>query len=99
MTYENLVKELSYVNHSRENRAKYAQMVIENQKLIPVLLKILFEVDSKISCRAAWVLEFVTKKNPSIILPYIDVFTSKMGDVYLDSAVRPIAKICEYLIE
>jgi hypothetical protein len=99
MTYEDLVKELSYVNHSRENRAKYAQMVIENQKLIPVLLKILFEVDSKISCRAAWVLEFVTKKNPSIILPYIDVFTSKMGDVYLDSAVRPIAKICEYLIE
>ena len=99
MTYKNLLKELSYVNHSRENRAKYAQLVIENQKLIPVLLRILFEVDSKISCRAGWVLEFVTKKNPSIILPYIDVFTSQMGDVHLDSAVRPIAKICEYLIE
>ena len=89
MTYENFLNELSYVNHSRENRAKYAQMVLENKNLMPVLLKVLFEVDSKISCRAAWVLEFVTKKKPLILLPYIDGFTAQMGDVHLDSAVRP----------
>lgn len=99
MTYENLLSELSYVNHSRENRAKYAQMVLDNPKLVPYILKILFKIDSKISCRAAWVLEFVTRKDPSILLPHMDGFTSQMETVYLDSAVRPVAKICEYLID
>lgn len=99
MTYENFLNELSYVNLSRENRAKYAQMVLENKNLMPVLLKVLFEVDSKISCRAAWVLEFVTKKKPLILLPYIDGFTAQIENVHLDSAVRPVAKICGYLVE
>jgi len=98
MTYKNLLNELSYVNHSRKNRAKYAQMVLKNPDLVPLLLQILFEVDSKISCRAAWVLEFVCKTNISVILPYIDTFTAQLSKVHLDSAVRPVAKICEYLI-
>lgn len=99
MTTEQLYKELDYVNHSRENRKKYAFLVINNPDLIPQVLDILFQVDNKQSYRAAWLLEFVARENLDSILPYLDRITEHMHKVHLDSAVRPIAKICEYLTE
>jgi hypothetical protein len=99
LTKEELYKELSYVNHSRENRKKYALLVISNPDLIPLVLDILFQVDDKTSCRAAWLLEFVARENLDSILPFLDLFTENMHTVHLDPAVRPVAKICEYLIE
>lgn len=99
MTTEQLYKELDYVNHSREKRKKYATLVINNPELLPQVIDIVFKVDDKRSCRAAWLLEFVARENLDAILPYLDKFTEQMPTVYLDPAVRPIAKICEYLIE
>lgn len=97
MTLDALYKELNYVNHSREKRLYYANLVIENPDLIPKLLDILFRVDDKISPRAAWVFEFMCGKNLEAIIPYLDVFTQNLHRVHLDSAERPVAKICEYL--
>lgn len=99
MTTQELYNELNYVNHSREKRAYYANLVLENPNLITKLLEVLFKVDDKISPRAAWVLEFVCSNSTETILPYLDEFTSKMHKVHLDSAVRPVAKICETLID
>lgn len=99
MTTEALYKELDYVNHSRENRKKYALMVINNPELLPKVLDILFNVDDKVSARAAWLLEFVAREDLNAILPYLDRITSEMHKVHLDSAVRPIAKVCEYIVE
>lgn len=99
MTTEELYKELDYVNHSRENRKKYALLVINNPELITQVMDILFRVDDKVSCRAGWLLEFVARENLDSVLPHLDRFTFKMHKVHLDSAVRPIAKICEYLVE
>ena len=99
MTTKELYEELDYVNHSRLNRKKYAHLVINNPDLIPQVLDILFNVDDKQSCRAAWLLEFVARENLDAILPYLDRITEHMHKVHLDSAVRPMAKICEYLIE
>jgi hypothetical protein len=98
LTTEELYIELNYVNHSREKRTYYANLVINNPSLVPGLLEILFMVDDKISCRAAWVFEFMCGERLEEIIPYLDTFTSKMHTVHLDSAVRPVAKICEYLI-
>lgn len=97
MTTETLYNELNYVNHSRENRMYYAQMVINDSSLIPKLIEILMLVDDKVSPRAAWVLEFACKDNLDIIIPYLDVFTQNMHRVKKEQAVRPVAKICEYL--
>ena len=99
MTTEALYQELNYVNHSREKRLYYANLVINNPNLIPKLLEILFMVDDKISPRAAWVFEFMCGENLNTIIPYLDCFTEKMNTVHLDSAVRPVAKVCEYLIK
>lgn len=99
MTAEQLYEELKYVNHSRKNRLKYANLVIDNPELIPKVLDILFQVNDKKSARAAWLLEFVARDQLELILPYLDRITSEMHSVHLDSAVRPMAKICECLTE
>lgn len=97
MTTEQLYKELNYVNHSREKRSEYANLILENPKLTPKLLEILFMVDDKISPRAAWILEFACNNNLKAIIPHLDTFTEHIHKVHLDSAVRPVAKICELL--
>lgn len=97
MTKTELYKELNYVNHSREKRLKYANLVIDNPELVAPLLEILFEVDDKISCRAAWVFEFMCSEKLEAIMPHLDVFTANVSKVHLDSAVRPVAKVCELL--
>ena len=99
MTTEQLYQELNYVNHSREKRLHYANLVIENPELIPKLLDILFMVDDKISCRAAWVFEFMCGEHLEACIPYLDKFTANMHKVHLDPAVRPVAKVCEYLVK
>lgn len=99
MTTNELYQELNYVNHSREKRLFYANLVIDNPDLIPKLLDILFMVDDKISCRAAWVFEFMCGERLEASIPYLDQFTENMSNVHLDPAVRPVAKVCEYLIK
>lgn len=97
MTTDALYQELNYVNHSREKRLYYAHLLLANTNLIPKILDIMFMVDDKISPRAAWVLEFMCKENLEALIPYLDTFTENMGRVHLDSAERPVAKICEYI--
>ncbi|MFI1743696.1 adenylosuccinate lyase [Thalassobellus sediminis] len=97
MTTAQLYKELNYVNHSREKRLHYAHLMIDNPDLVPKLLEILFRVNDKISPRAAWVFEFMCSNNINTIIPYLDIFTEQMHKVHLDSAVRPVAKVCELI--
>lgn len=97
MTKDQLYEELNYVNHSREKRLHYANLVIDNPELVTSLLEILFNVDDKISCRAAWVFEFMCSNKLEAISPHLDIFTENISKVHLDSAVRPVAKVCELL--
>lgn len=99
MTTAQLYKELNYVDHSRANRLKYAHLMLSNPDLIPKLLDIMLMVDDKISCRAAWVLEFMCGEELEKIIPHLDIFSANLHKVYLDPAVRPVAKICEYLVK
>lgn len=75
-----------------------ARLVLDNPRLVEPLMDIAFEVNDPISSRACWVMEFTAKENLTYIFPYLDHFLSKIGLVHLDSSVRPMAKICEYLV-
>lgn len=97
MNKEQLFNALDDVNHSREKRKEMAQLVINNPHLIAPLFEIAFDDNSPISSKACWVLEFTAKENLPYIFPYLDQFTSTISVVKLDSSVRPMAKICEYL--
>lgn len=94
MSTEELYEELQYVSASRENRLKYAQIVLNDLSLLPKLISILFMINDKTSCRAAWVLEFVCNDHIEAMVPHLDMFTKNLKKLHLDSAVRPIAKIC-----
>ena len=97
-TEKELYDELSKVNHSREKRLYYANFLGAHPELVEPLLAILFRVDDKTSCRAAWVMEFACGQELGIILPHLDLFFQHIHRVHLDPAVRPVAKICEYLM-
>ena len=99
MTTKALFKELNYVNHSSEKRQYYANLVLNEPKLIPQLLDILSMTTDKVSPRAAWVLEFMCKENLEAFIPYLNDFLPKISLLKLDSAIRPAAKICEYITD
>lgn len=97
MTISQLYETLSFVDASRENRLKHAKMILEDMSLMPTLIEIMFMVDDKISCKAAWIFEYVCSEYIYGLIPYLDVFTKNLKRVHLDSAVRPVAKVCEML--
>lgn len=97
MTFEKLYKELSQITALRANRLKYANLVLADMSLFPKLIDILFMVDDKVSCRAAWVFEFVCTDYIYALIPHLDNFTKNLHRVHFDSAVRPVAKVCELL--
>jgi len=74
-------------------------LVLNNPQFMGSLIEIAFLVDDPISCKACWIMEFTAKVRLNILLPHMDTFTEHIGLVRLDSAVRPIAKICEYLMK
>ena len=74
-------------------------LILENEKLTKPLMNIAFTVDDPISNRACWIMEFAAKENLSYIFPYLDRFTENLGSVHFDSSIRPVAKICEYLMK
>ncbi len=97
MSTAELYQELSNVNHSREKRLFYANLVSDNPDLVSKLLEILFRVNDKASPRAAWVFEFMCSKDIERIIPYLETFTQNLHKVHIDSAVRPVAKVCELI--
>ena len=85
-------------NASRINREKATNIVWDNPEIFNDLVEITFEVDNKLSIKAAWVLEWIcTHKTLDLILPHLDKFTQDIKKLHFDSAIRPCAKICEHL--
>ncbi|MFY0631253.1 MAG: adenylosuccinate lyase [Flavobacteriaceae bacterium] len=99
MSKDYLIQELTNIeNAKRDNRQRVANIVCDNHDLVEYLVEITFEIESKLSIRAAWVLEWVCTHNDlNLILPHLDLFTEKISLLTFDSAIRPCAKICEHL--
>ena len=72
--------------------------MLENTDLVSPLVDITFQVDDKVSIKAAWILEWICTHNDlNLILPHLDTFTQKISFLTFDSSIRPCAKICEHL--
>ncbi|WP_271406090.1 adenylosuccinate lyase [Tenacibaculum soleae] len=85
-------------NPAKVNRDKAANIVLNEPKLIKYLVDLTFDVNNKLSIKAAWVLEWIcTHHGIEHVLPYLDSFATNISTVHFDSAVRPCAKICEHL--
>ncbi|CAM1371247.1 adenylosuccinate lyase [Tenacibaculum xiamenense] len=86
------------VNASKVNRTKAANIILNDESLFKELVKFVFNVDDKLSIKAAWILEWIcTHHGIDYILPYLDILTENIGKLKFDSAIRPCSKICERL--
>ncbi len=98
MTLQELYNSLNYVTASREQRSFYAKYILQHNNELPNLIAIVKLTDDPVSCKAGWILDFVARKDITAIVPHIDFFLLDLEKVYLDSCVRPVAKVCEELI-
>jgi hypothetical protein len=90
---------LSKLNATRHKRSQLAAMVIDDPELVAHLIKKVLERNDPMSNRACWVLEFTAKERLEYLLPYLNDFIPRLAQLTLDSSIRPMAKICEYLME
>ncbi|REH52286.1 hypothetical protein C7448_10318 [Tenacibaculum gallaicum] len=99
MSIEFLISVLENVdNPARVNRNNAANIVLTQPELVKYLVDITFDIDNKLSIKAAWVLEWICTHNGiEHITPFLAIFTKNISRVHFDSAVRPCAKICEHL--
>lgn len=98
MTKAELIESLKYVNGTRYKRLETTEQVLDNPDTIAPLMEIAFDDNGSISSKACWVLEFIAKKDLKYILQHTDSFISGISAVRLESSVRPMAKICELLM-
>lgn len=89
--------QLDYVTASRECRNKMADQVLLSPDLFRPLLELALETHSDLGSRASWIVEFTFKKKPEILSPHLDFFTRGIGNLKMESSIRPMAKICELL--
>lgn len=97
MTKEAFYNELSEVTTSRESRLNAAHLVKNDMALFDYLIDLLFKTDDKISCQAAWVLEFVCIDSSYVIIPHLDTFTKNIHKLYMESTLRSVSKICQLI--
>ncbi|WP_372746934.1 adenylosuccinate lyase [Lutibacter sp.] len=98
MTKEFLITQLENIeNAKRKNRDRVATIVLKNNELFPFLLKITFDVNNKISIKAAWILELVCEQQLDFIVPHLPYFVENISLVKFESAIRPLSKICNFI--
>ena len=92
-----LAQEIESLNHSIAKRNHFSQLILQRPALFKELFSFCKQTATPISCKAAWGLEFMCRQQLTAILPYLEELLSLLPLVYQDSAIRPIAKICEQL--
>jgi len=98
MSKEFLINELENLGTAlRVNRERVSNLVLDNPKLLPHLIEIVFEINNKLSIKAAWVLELVCEKHIDWLAPHLNELSLNIGKVYFGGAVRSLSKICNFL--
>lgn len=93
-----LQTKLKNVSGHRENRQILAGLVLNNSSFYPELIGISLDNLDKNGHKACWILECVSYEKLDWLLPYLDVFCSKIGILEHESSIRPMAKICLLLV-
>ncbi|WP_348799383.1 hypothetical protein [Flavobacterium adhaerens] len=91
-------KKIGSVTGYRDSRQEIANEVIENQGLFLGLLQLCFQVSDKNHSKACWLLELVCYEKLEWLQPHLDFFCNNINVLTNDSAIRPIAKICQLLV-
>jgi len=83
----------------RNQREANCNLALKNKAILKELLIISFTVSDKNHFKACWALELVLEKNINLITPHLDVFCNTLAQYKHSSALRSIAKICQFIVE
>ncbi|MEH6679402.1 MAG: adenylosuccinate lyase [Sediminicola sp.] len=97
MTPEELTIALSTIDHSLDHRKGMALRITADPSLVLPLLKTAFSGKDPQYIKACWVLELVAKENLQLLVAHLESFLENVPYLRSESALRPMAKICEYL--
>jgi len=78
---------------SRRNIDLVCQMLIDDNNLVPILLKLALQHNNKVSIRAFWVLEILSTKLNKPLQKYIGIIISELYNVKIEGSLRIITKI------
>lgn len=87
-------KKLDLLTAHKINRTQFAQEILNQKELFPVLIHYCFESSDKIGVKALWTLEMVCYEKLDWLTDYLTVFCSKIKYLSAKSAIRPASKIC-----
>ena len=82
---------------ARENRLQAARHFLNTPEDFAQLLQLTFDTSFKFYHKAAWILEFVVQNDFVLLYPHLDYFATNLSKLQNDSAIRPVAKICNKL--
>jgi len=97
LTSEELYKELDYATAAKANRQRASQWVLAHPETFPKLLETCFNDIGDLSHKAAWVLEFICRKQLTHLYPHLNYFFGNLQNATKDQIVRPMAHLCELL--
>ena len=81
----------------QEERLQAASTLLKDPEGIPLLLEFIFDDEKKNGFKGGWLLDLVLQKDLGLILPHLDPFIKGLPKLTHESAIRPMAKICEAL--
>jgi hypothetical protein len=94
---EELYKAIDYATATRANRQKASQWILDHPENFPELLEVIYSGKGDISYKAAWVLEFICRKQLVCLYPHLTYFFENLPCASKDQIVRPMAYLCELL--
>ena len=81
----------------REERLHAAERIRKEPDCIPLLLDFIFDQEEEYGFKGGWALDLALQQELELILPSLDAFTTGLSKLTHESAIRPMAKICEAL--
>ena len=94
-----LLAHLDYVSGYRDKRVLAAQFVLDHPAHFEELLHLCSATDDEKSHKACWVLEQVAYHQLAWWQPHLDFFCLHLNLLNNESAIRPVAKILQLLVE
>jgi hypothetical protein len=94
-----LLSHLDYVSGYRDKRVLASEFVLNHPAHFEELLQLCFETEDEKSYKASWVLEQVVYSKLDWLQPHLDFFCSTINKLNNESAIRPVAKVLQLLVE
>lgn len=94
-----LLTQLDLVSGYKNQRVLVAQFVLNHPPLFEELIHICFDHDTEKSYKACWVLEQVVFHKIEWLQPHLDFLCQHLKQLQHDSAIRPMAKVVQLVVE